>query len=115
MSNSIETVEQEIASWPNVEKKPHRFGGVEFRVNGHEIGHIHGRRQADLPFSVPTRKELVESGRASLHHILPETGWVTYYIRGEESLPGLIELFRLSYERYNRAAKPQVTQAIESE
>ena len=109
MSVSIETIEQEIMSWPNVEKKPHRFGGVEFRVNGHEIGHVHGSRQADLPFSVPMRKELIEAGRASLHHIMPETGWVTYYIRGEESLPGLIELFRLSYEHYNRAATPQRT------
>ncbi len=115
MSTTIETVEQEIMSWPNVEKKPHRFGGVEFRVNGHEIGHVHGRRQADLPFSVPMRKELVEAGRASLHHILPETGWVTYYIRGEESLPELIELFRLNYERYNRTATPQRASAIERE
>jgi len=111
MSSIAELVEYEVMSWPNVEKLPHRFGGIEFRVNGHEIGHLHGNRQADLPFSVPVRKELVAAGRASLHHILPQTGWVSYYIQGPESVPGLIELFRLNYERYIRSvASPQAKQ-----
>src|SRR6266568_3809053 len=52
MSSIAELVEYEVMSWPNVEKLPHRFGGIEFRVNGHEIGHLHANRQADLPFSV---------------------------------------------------------------
>ena len=102
MSSIAELIEHEVMSWPNVEKLPHRFGGIEFRVNGHEMGHVHGNRQADLPFSVSKREELVAAGRASLHHILPKTGWVSYYIQGAESIPGLIELFRLNYERYNQ-------------
>ena len=108
MTGIAELIENEVMSWPNVEKLPHRFGGIEFRVNGHEIGHLHGNRQADLPFSVPVRKELVAAGQASLHHILPQTGWVSYYIQGPESIPGLIALFRLNYERYHRSgASPQ--------
>ncbi len=108
MTGIAELIEHEVMSWPNVEKRPHRFGGIEFRVNGHEIGHLHGNRQADLPFSVPVRQELVAAGRASLHHIFPQTGWVSYYIDGSESIPGLIELFRLNYERYNPSvATPQ--------
>jgi Luciferase len=102
MGSIAELIESEVLNWPNVEKLPHRFGGIEFRVNGHEIGHLHGNRQADLPFSVSMREELVAAGRASLHHILPQTGWVSYYIRGPESIPGLIQLFRLNYERYSR-------------
>ena len=103
MNSISELVEREVMGWPNVEKRPHRFGGIEFRVNGHEIGHLHGNRQADLPFPVRTREELVAAGRASLHHILPETGWVSYYLFKPEDVPGLIELFRLNYERYSRA------------
>jgi hypothetical protein len=34
-----------------------------------------------------------------LHHVLPETGWVSYPIRGEEDAEGALELFRLNYER----------------
>ncbi len=102
MSSIVELVEHEVLSWPNVVKLPHRFGGIEFRVNGHEIGHLYGSRQADLPFSVRVREELVVTGRASPHHILPQTGWVSYYLRGPEDVPGLIELFRLNYEHYSR-------------
>src|SRR3712207_5812945 len=75
------------------------FGGVEFRVRGHEIGHLHGSRLADLPFPVKMRKELVAEGKAHPHHVLPETGWVSYPIRGEEDVEGALELFRLNYER----------------
>jgi Family of unknown function (DUF5519) len=92
-------IEREVTGWPGVEAKPHRFGGVEFRVNGHEIGHLHGSRLADLPFPVRMRKELVAARRARPHHVLPQTGWVSYPIGGEEDVEGVLELFRLNYER----------------
>ncbi|MBA2680340.1 MAG: DUF5519 family protein [Ktedonobacteraceae bacterium] len=102
MSTIVEMVEQEVMGWPDMEKVPHRFGGTEFRVSGHEVGHMHGGRWADVPFSVKRREELVAAGRAELHHILPDTGWVTYRISGPESVPGLIELLRMNYEHYHR-------------
>jgi hypothetical protein len=99
MESIAALIEREVLSWPNVSMHPHRFGGVEFQVNQHEIGHLHGDRQADLPFPVRVRRELVADGRASLHHILPDTGWVSYYMRGPADLEGAIALFRLNYER----------------
>lgn len=74
METLRETVEREISGGEEVEARPHRFGGVEFRVRGHEIGHLHGSRMADLPFPVRMRKELVAEGKARLHHLLPRTG-----------------------------------------
>lgn len=97
-----ERIGREVAGWAGVEERTHRFGGVEFRVNGHEIGHLHGEgfpAMADLPFPVRMRKELVGAGKARLHHVLPETGWVSYRIRDEQDVDGAIELFRLNYER----------------
>lgn len=99
MASVAEAIRREVAGWPGVEEKPHRFGGIEFRVLGHEIGHLHGDRLADLPFPVKVRKELVARGKARLHHVLPETGWTSYPIRGEEDVPGALELFRLNYDR----------------
>jgi hypothetical protein len=93
------TIEREVSRWPGVEARPHRFGGVEFKVRGHEIGHLHGSRLADLPFPMRVRKELVAEGSAQPHHALPETGWVSYPIRGEEDVAGALALFRLNYER----------------
>ena len=95
-------IEDEVGGWPGVEKREHRFGGVEFRVNGHEIGHLHGDRMADLPFPVRMREELVASGEAQEHHVLPQTGWVSYRIRGDGDIEGALGLFRKSYERLTR-------------
>jgi hypothetical protein len=94
-----EKIESEVGGWPGVETRAHRFGGVEFRVNGHEIGHLHGERMADLPFPVRMREELVAAGAARVHHVLPQTGWVSYRIRGEKDVAGALDLFRKNYER----------------
>jgi ribonuclease BN (tRNA processing enzyme) len=99
MESIAAQIEREVLSWPNVTAHPHRFGGVEFQVNQHEIGHLHGDHLADLPFPVRMRRELVADGRASPHHILPDTGWVSYYIRSAADLAGAITLFRLNYDR----------------
>jgi Family of unknown function (DUF5519) len=99
MTSIRETIEREVTGWPGVEEKAHRFDGIEFRVNGHEIGRLRGGRWADLPFPVRVCKELVAAGKAQLHHVLPQTGWVSYPIRGEEEVEGALELFRLNYGR----------------
>ncbi len=106
-------IEREVLSWPNVTARPHRFGGVEFHVNQHEIGHLHGDRLADLPFPVRLRRELVAGGRASPHHILPDTGWVSYYIRSAADLAGAIALFRLNYDRLTQ--QKQATEVAQAE
>ena len=98
MTKLREAVEREVSSWDGVETRPHRFGGVEFRVRGHEIGHLHGSRLADLPFPIRMRKELVAEGKAEPHHLLPQTGWVSCYPRAPEDAPAVIDLFRLNYE-----------------
>jgi len=105
MTSLRELVEREVSGWPGVEATPHRFGGVEFRVRGHEIGHLHGSRLADLPFPIRMRKELVAEGKAEPHHVLPQTGWVSYYPRGPEDAPAVVELFRLNYEHLVQRGK----------
>jgi len=70
-----DSIEQEILGWPGTESGPHRFAGVEFRVKGHEIGHLHGEglpMLADLPFPRRIREELVAAGKAQRHHVLPQ-------------------------------------------
>jgi luciferase-like monooxygenase len=64
-----------------------------------EMGHLHGERLADLPFPVEIKKSLVSSGQALPHHIYPESGWVSYWIRNSEDIPAVIHLFKLQYER----------------
>ena len=98
-------IEREVGSWDGVTVSPHRYGGIEFRVGRRELGHLHGSRLADLPFPVAIRRELVAAGRAEPHHILPQSGWVSVWIRREADADVAIELFRLNYERPWRAVR----------
>ena len=94
-----ETIQDELLSWHGVTAAPHRFGGVEFLLGRRELGHLHGDRLADLPFPRRVRDELVESGRARPHHVLPDSGWVSVRIAGPDDVANVLELFRLSYDR----------------
>ena len=86
-------------AWPGVERARHRFGGVEFRLGRRELGHVHGDALVDLPFPRTVRDELVSRGRARRHHVLPDSGWVSFWIESGDDVEGAIALFRLAYER----------------
>ena len=89
-----------ITAWTGVNASPHRFGGVEFTLGGTEIGHIHSNGMVDIPFNRKIRDELIAEGKAVPHHILNETGWITFYIRSSADVEAAIWLFRLSYLFY---------------
>ena len=76
MTDVAMKIRREFLTWLGVEAKAHRFGGIEFRVLGHLIGHLHGESLADLPFPV----------------------WVSKK-PGKKDVPGALDLFRLNYER----------------
>lgn len=106
-SSTGERIRREVLGWPGVEAAPHRFGGVEFRLGRREHDHLHGDHLADLPFPVRVRDELVRTGKAQIHHHLPQSGWVSYPIRGDADVPGAIALFRLAYDRATAARAHQ--------
>ena len=99
MATASEDIRTEVERWPGVTVEPHRFGGIEFRVERREIGHLHGDWLADIPFPKTIREELVNAGRAERHHVLPDSGWISRYIRNAEDVADVIALLRLAYDR----------------
>ena len=87
-----------LLTWQGIETHPHRFGGTEFRIGKREIGHIHGDTLVDIPFPKKIRDEIVAAKEAEPHHILPETGWVSFYLREEADVERAIALLKRSYE-----------------
>ena len=104
MDGAAERIRAEVESWEGVSAHPHRFGGVELRLGRRELGHLHGDELADLPFTRRLRDMLVETGRAQVHHVLADSGWVSRPLAADEDVEEAIELFRLSYERARVAA-----------
>ena len=91
-------IREAVLTWQGVQALPHRFGGEEFRVGKREIGHVHGDYLVDVPFPTKVRDELVAAGLAEPHHILPRSGWISFYLRGEQDVQAAIGLLRRSYE-----------------
>ena len=96
--NAQKVITETLLLWEGVSTTPHRFGGVEYRLGTREIGHIHGDHLVDISFPKKVRDEIVSGGLAEPHHILPETGWVSFYLRMEGDVQKAVELLRRSYE-----------------
>ena len=100
MKGAGDLIKEAVLSWPGVEAVPHRFGGTEYRLGRKEMGHVHGDRLADLPLPRKLHDEVIAAGRADLHHVLPQSGWDSCWMSAPEDAAGVIDLFRLQYERY---------------
>ncbi len=97
-------IQSRLKTWDGIEIHPHRFGGCEFRLGTREIGHMHGDELIDIPFPKKVRDEVVQAGLARPHHILPESGWVSFYLVAREDVERAIALLDRSY-RLARAQK----------
>lgn len=103
-------VYEAVIQWKKIVHAPHRFGGVEFRIGRREVGHVHGDSLVDIPFPLHARDELVKSGEAEPHHVLPKSGWVSIFLRNPDDVERAIRLLRKSYEialaSQTRSAQP---------
>ena len=107
-------VERKVLSWPGVSKETHRGGpgqggfwvppATVYRFGSRHIGHIHDTGVADLTFPRGIHDELISDGRAKPHGA-GFAGVVSYHIREPEDVPGVVELFRMSYELAKVAAE----------
>jgi hypothetical protein len=98
VSGAQDTITKTVTAWAGVTVQPHRFGGVEYVIGKREIGHIHGDYLVDIPFPKKVRDEIVAAGRAQPHHILPKTGWVSFYLRQGDDVEKAITLLHESFE-----------------
>ena len=92
---------EELSSWAGVTVHPHRFDGIEFRLNGKEIGHLHGDRLFDLLLPKTERDRWIEAGKAEAHHLYPDSGWVSVYLNTELDVANAVEIARFKYDRMN--------------
>lgn len=103
----------EVSRWEAITAGPHRFGGVEFMLGAAEIGHIHQPSGlVDIPFTRRLREALVVEGEAGPHHLLADSGWISFYVRSEADIAQAIRLYRLSYV-HKRARRDKAFAATE--
>lgn len=90
----------EVTSWPGVQAGPGPRGEFGFRVEGREIGHLHGDVAAHFFFPKKLWAELFEQGRVVHHPVFPnKQGPAARSIHDEQDVRDVIELLRLNYDR----------------
>src|SRR5712671_4658533 len=97
---AAETIRAAVASWPGTHDTPHRFGGVEFLIGEREIGHLHGDRLLDVPFPRAVHDEVIAAsgGRVKPHHVLPDSGWISFWLEKDGDVAEAIAILRRSYD-----------------
>jgi hypothetical protein len=98
-SSTLEALVAGVRSWPGMAVVPHRFGGIEFRMGRIELGHVHADGTLDLQFPLALRDRLIHEGWAAIHHVLPVSNWVTFYVGTNADVPQALRLVRLAYVR----------------
>lgn len=93
-----EQITAAVLRWEGMTAEPHRFGGVEYRYGRREIGHIHGDRLVDIPFPTRIRDAIVAAGEAQAHHLLADSGWVSFYVDEPADVGRAVDLLRRSYD-----------------
>lgn len=115
MATYLKNLEDEVSTWPSISMHPHRFGGREFRFGKAEVGHVHTGGIVDIPFPRPVRDALLAEGLAEEHRWVPDSGWITFRIRGDGDLKHALWLMRLSYLRYSLKKAIDPRQLLEQE
>ncbi len=95
--SAADEVKEIVGSWDGVSVEAHRFGGLEYQLSGIELGHLHGSRLLDVPFTKKVRDLLIEQDLAAEHHILKDSGWISFYLKKPEDTAHALWLLNVSY------------------
>ena len=102
-------VMEEVRRWPGVEMRPHPSpsdpsgsDGVEFRLSGRQIGHVHGDCAVHLSLTKSLKEIVVGEQLAEPLPFAPTSGWAMFHPMSVEDAERAIWLLRLNYIRFRR-------------
>ena len=100
---------EEVRRWPGVEMRPHpsaatpgESDGVEFRLYGRQIGHVHADCSVHLSLTKALREHVISDGLAEPLEFAPASGWAMFNAMAATDTRHAIWLLRLNYVRLRR-------------
>jgi hypothetical protein len=103
------SVMEEVRRWPGVELRAHaspttpgEADGIEFRLFGRQIGHVHGDCSVHLSLTKALKASVVEEELAQPLELAPSSGWATFTPMTADDAQRAIWLLRLNYVRLRR-------------
>lgn len=98
-----------VRRWPGVELRPHASptepggaDGVEFRLFGRQIGHVHSDCSVHLSLTKALKASVVEEQLAEPLDLAPRSGWTAFNPMAASDAERAIWLLRLNYVRLRR-------------
>ena len=102
-------VMEEVRRWPGVEMRPHagpqvpgEADGVEFRLAGRQIGHMHTDCAVHVSLTRALKHNLVIEQLAEPLPVAPSSGWAMFNPLASNDVERAIWLLRLNYVRLRR-------------
>lgn len=102
-------VVEEVRRWPGVELKPHasptmagESDGVEFRLYGRQIGHVHSDCSVHLSLTKALKQSVIDEQLAEPLDFAPRSGWTKFDPMEASDVERAIWLLRLNYVRLRR-------------
>jgi hypothetical protein len=100
---------EEVRRWPGVELRPHaspttpgETDGIEFRLFGRQIGHVHGDCSVHLALTKALKASVVDEQLAQPLDFAPTSGWAAFQPSCADDAQRAIWLLRLNYVRLRR-------------
>jgi hypothetical protein len=95
----LDQIESEMLLIPDIKLSLHRYGGIQFNYGTKELGHLHSNGLLDIPTSKAKKNIYLSQGIAQNHHVMPQSGWVSFYISSKEDQKQAVVLLKEAYER----------------
>jgi hypothetical protein len=106
------SVMREVRRWPGVQIRPHvnplagddddADDGVEFRLLGRQIGHVHPDCSVHLSLTRALKQTVIDQGLACSLEQAGSAGWVAFQAERAEDAARAVWLLRLNYVRLRR-------------
>lgn len=100
---------EEVRRWPGVELRAHASStvpgetdGIEFRLYGRQVGHVHGDCSVHLALTRALKASVVGEKLAQPFDLAPTSGWATFVPTSVGDVSRAIWLLRLNYVRLRR-------------
>jgi hypothetical protein len=100
---------EEVRRWPGVELRQHASStepdntdGIEFRLFGKQIGHVHGDCSVHLALTKALKESLIAEHLAEPLAFAATSGWAMFAPMTADDAQRAIWLLRLNYVRFRR-------------
>ena len=100
---------EEVRRWSGVQMRPHASAnadeasdGVEFRVNGRQIGHVHGNCAVHVALTKALKDAIIGEQLAEALEAAPTSSWAMFNPMHPDDVGRATWLLRLNYVRLRR-------------